>query len=97
MYILEQICGTNNSDQKFSLINSDGILVFTNDPNYSTVQLWNKLNKTVYVNSFEECEHYFLGGFDSTQQLNTEIYSRLILIVFLISVIIMKRLKIFKS
>ena len=97
MYILEQVCGVNNSDQKFSEMNSDGILIFTNDPNYSTVQLWNKLNKTIYVNSYEECQHYFLGGFDSTQQLNIEIYSRAIIIVFLIVVIITKRIKIFKK
>ena len=97
MFNLEQVCGTNNSDQIFSEINSDGILIFINDPNYSGVQLWNRLNKTVYVNSYEECEHYFIGGYDSSQQLNIEIYSRVILIVFLMAVIITKRLKIFKS
>jgi len=97
MYILEQVCGANNSDQKFSFISSEGILIFNNDPSYSTVQLWNKLNNTVYVNSYEECEHYFLGGFNSSQELNIEIYSRVILIIFLVIVITTKRLKIFKK
>ena len=90
MYILEQVCGADNSDQKFSAINSEGILIFNNDPSYSTVQLWNKLNNTVYVNSYEECEHYFLGGFNSSQELNIEIYSRVILIIFLVIVITTK-------
>ena len=97
MYILEQVCGANNSDQKFSIINSEGILIFNNDPSYSTVQLWNKLNNTVYVNSYEECEHYFLGGFNSTPEINIEIYSRAILIIFLVIVITTKRLKNFKK
>ena len=97
MYSLEQTCGTNNSDENYSEINADGILVFINDPNFTTVQLWNKFNKTVYVNSYEECEHYFLGGFDSTTSLNVEIYSRTILIVFLFAIVITKRIKTFKK
>lgn len=97
MYNLEQVCGISYSDEKFSELNSDGVLIFLNDPNYSTVQLWNKLNSTVYVNSHEECQHYFLGGFDSSQQLNIELYSRAILLVFLIVVIITKRIKILKK
>ena len=97
MYSLEQTCGINNSDGNFSEVNADGILIFVNDPNFTAVQLWNKFNNTVYVNSYEECEHYFLGGFNSTPMLNVEIYSRTILIVFLIAVVFIKRLKNYKK
>lgn len=93
MYTLTQICGELTTSEKFSEINSEGIIIFSNDPNYQGVQLWNKLNKTVYVNSYEECEHYYLGGYDSTQQYNLELYSRIILIVLLTTLIVAKHLK----
>jgi len=38
--------------------------VFENDPNYAAVTLFDADKNVVTVNSFLECEHYVIGGWD---------------------------------
>tara|TARA_B100001113_G_C21118944_1_gene626538 strand:+ start:658 stop:960 length:303 start_codon:yes stop_codon:yes gene_type:complete len=93
MYSVKELCGTNEAEESFKSSDPNGFLIFTNDPNYETVQLWNKLNNTVLVNSFEECEHYVIGGWNSTQSLNIEYLSQGIILTILTSFLVIKKIK----
>tara|TARA_B100001939_G_scaffold344798_1_gene360007 strand:- start:488 stop:790 length:303 start_codon:yes stop_codon:yes gene_type:complete len=93
MYSVKELCGVNEAGESFKSINSDGLLIFTNDPNYEAVQLWNKLNNTIMVNSFQECEHYVLGGWNSTKSLNIEYFSLFVILVTLTVFLVIKKIK----
>lgn len=45
-------------------ISSDPNFVFTNDPDFPQTMLWDIEGNWVYVNSFVECEHYYMGGWN---------------------------------
>ena len=62
--IVKIICGEYPDNFKKVEIKSDENFVFENDPSYITVQLFDRDENTVYVNSFIECEHYVTGGWD---------------------------------
>lgn len=45
--------------------------VFENDSDFESVQLFDAEGNIVFVNSFQECEHYVTGGWDFTvNQIN---------------------------
>ncbi len=52
---------------------SDPDFVFVNDPQYQSIQLCDSELNTIYVNSFIECEHYVLGGWDNSPAQFNEI------------------------
>ena len=62
MYSVEWLCGVKKSNQNFKNIDLNGSFIFENDPSYEAIQLWDRFNRTLVVNSFEECEHYVLGA-----------------------------------
>lgn len=70
--IVQTICGEYPDDFKKVEIISDENFVFKNDPTYNTVQLFDQDENTVYVNSFVECEHYVLGGWDQNSTIMVE-------------------------
>tara|TARA_B100002019_G_C21151500_1_gene538497 strand:- start:203 stop:511 length:309 start_codon:yes stop_codon:yes gene_type:complete len=66
------ICGDYPENFEKLEILSDANFVFENDPEYNTVQLFDKNENTVYVNSFVECEHYVVGGWDQNSTIILE-------------------------
>ena len=54
-------------------ISSDPNFVFKNDINYAARQLFDGEGNTVFVNSYLECQHYVLGGWNFTPLKNSEI------------------------
>lgn len=84
-----RICGDFPKNFKKQDIASDPNYVFVNDPNFSSVQLFDTDENTVFVNSFIECEHYVTGGwmYDPIQNLETSMHFLIIGGIFL-SVII---------
>lgn len=70
--IVQTICGEYPDDFKKVEIISDENFVFKNDPTYNAVQLFDQDENTVYVNSFVECEHYVLGGWDQNSTIMVE-------------------------
>ena len=55
-------------------VSSNPNYVFTNDPLYDPISLYDWENNTVTVNSFAECEHYVLGGWDYDYIVETEYF-----------------------
>ena len=59
-----KICGEYPYDFVKEDIESNPNFIFTNDLNYQGVKVWDKDGNFVFVNSFQECEHYVMGGWD---------------------------------
>ena len=90
MYSVEELCGLKEGQNNFKTISSDGSFVFENDPGFDSLTITNLLNQTITVNSFDECEHYVLGGWNSSQSMNLEFLSQYVLLTFLFIVIFRK-------
>ena len=56
------LCGDYPDNFLKQDIASNPNFVFENDSNYSAVELYDKDENAVFVNSFIECEHYVSGG-----------------------------------
>ena len=72
MSIVEELCGVYPEDFEKLDISSNPDFVFTNDPNYSTKQLFDTAGNKISVNSFVECEHYVSGGWNFTPVESSE-------------------------
>tara|TARA_Y100000389_G_C17466058_1_gene525648 strand:- start:5109 stop:5420 length:312 start_codon:yes stop_codon:yes gene_type:complete len=88
MSVLENICGLPPEGFIKVDISSNPNFVFTNDPNYQAKQLFDQENNTVFVNSYNECQHYVSGGWDFTPLKNNEIQLQDNLLYLLIVLII---------
>src|SRR6056300_1599060 len=73
MSVLINICGNQPEGFVKIDISSDPNFVFENDLNYAAKQLFDGEGNTVFVNSYLECQHYVLGGWDYTPLKNSEI------------------------
>jgi len=67
------ICGIEPEGFVKIDISSDPNFVFKNDINYAARQLFDGEGNTVFVNSYLECQHYALGGWNFTPLKNSEI------------------------
>lgn len=68
------LCGTEPEGYVKVDISSDPNFVFSNDPNFMAKQLFDGEGNTVFVNSYLECQHYVLGGWNYTPLKNSEIF-----------------------
>lgn len=59
-----EICGNYPDEYKKNEIFNNENYVFTPDADFKIVKLWDVEGNTVLVNSFRECEHYVLGGWN---------------------------------
>ncbi len=66
------ICGPYPDGFVKDAINSDPNFVFTNDPNFGPVKVWDIDGNSIFVNSFTECEHYVSGGWSYIPEQNSE-------------------------
>ena len=70
---LTNICGVQPEGFVKLDISSDPNFIFNNDPNFPAKQLFDGEGNTVFVNSYLECQHYVLGGWDFTPLVNSEL------------------------
>ena len=74
---IESICGENKSEILQTVTEDNPDYVFTADPEFNSVRLYDSEANTVLVNSFEECSHYVSGGWgnlEPTMVNNNPIY-----------------------
>ena len=62
--IVIRLCGPYPDNYIKVEIENNPDFVFTPDPLFPTKQLLDEEENVVYVNSFTECEHYVMGGWD---------------------------------
>ena len=65
-----QICGPYPDGFTKAAISSDANYVFTNDPDFLPVKVWDVDSNSVFVNSFSECEHYVKGGWNKIPEID---------------------------
>jgi len=80
---IERICGLSDYIPDFEAIGNNPNYVFTNDPNYLTVQLLDSNGSVINVNSWIECANYVNGGWSDNLKtfINYEKYLFFVLIV----------------
>ena len=79
---IERICGLSDYIPDFEAIGNNPNFVFTNDPNYSVVQLFDSNGSVINVNSWIECANYVNGGWTDNLKafINYEKYLFLVLL-----------------
>ena len=82
------LCGQYPDDFVKPDILSDPNFVFENDPNFQAIQLYDGDLNTIYVNSFIECQHYVIGGWDNSPNQFNEITLHNSLSLIMVSVIL---------
>tara|TARA_Y100001970_G_C14253069_1_gene873220 strand:+ start:704 stop:1006 length:303 start_codon:yes stop_codon:yes gene_type:complete len=79
-----KICGNYPESFIKEDIASNPNFVFTNDPNFDSVNVYDTEGNTAIVNSFQECEHYVMGGWNKDlmglQEINLQ-YSLVFLVM----------------
>lgn len=91
--LLALSCGDEPINFKNIDISSNPNFVFDNDPTYIAVQLFDKEENTVFVNSYIECKHYVEGGWykktsnDEFKKPNTSLYKNFGTLILLLIVI----------
>ena len=92
------ICGNYPEDFIKLDLKSDPNYVFKNDPDFTAVRVWDVEENSVFVNSFQECEHYVSGGwgYDPTylneQTLQNTLCAVVLIAITLIAIIRNKKL-----
>tara|TARA_B100001029_G_C15059805_1_gene457437 strand:+ start:310 stop:627 length:318 start_codon:yes stop_codon:yes gene_type:complete len=66
LVLIENNCGLKPINQELVEIGSDPNFVFLNDPEFSTMRLFDIDGNIINVNSWIECAHYVNGGWLST-------------------------------
>jgi len=93
---IEIICGEYPENYIKEVIENDPNFVFVPDPTYQARKLEDKDGNIVFVNSFQECEHYAGSGWDQNsivnQEFSLQIFSSLFFII-ITSIIVYKSFK----
>ena len=96
MEITEQnlinICGEQPEGVNYIDPGNDPNFVFTSDPAFDVVTLFDVEGNSVFVNSFTECHHYANGGWNYTPTLRNESDYHDFLVVFSIVAIFLANL-----
>lgn len=67
---VEDICGEYPINYVSPEIGNNPNYIFVSDPNFQIKKIQDEVGNIVYVNSFIECEHYVLGGWNFIDNVN---------------------------
>tara|TARA_Y100000768_G_scaffold186855_1_gene139995 strand:+ start:3183 stop:3488 length:306 start_codon:yes stop_codon:yes gene_type:complete len=87
---VEEICGQYPEGFVKEDIASDPNFVFTNDTEYLGVIVYDEVGNSIIVNSFQECEHYVMGGWYENPIPNQEQSLQIGIVYLLIATVIIK-------
>ena len=65
--LIEESCGKQPENQEFFIVGNDPNFVFTSDPGFEVIALYDTEGNIINVNSWLECVHYLKGGWTSNQ------------------------------
>jgi hypothetical protein len=85
---IESICGENKSEILQTVTEDNPDYVFTADPEFNSVRLYDSEANTVLVSSFEECSHYVSGGWgnlEPTMVNNNSIYLGVLVLMLIVT------------
>jgi len=84
------ICGKSDNTISLESIANDPNFVFTNDTEYLGVIVYDEIGNSIIVNSFQECEHYVMGGWYENPISNQEQDLQIGIVYLLIATVIIK-------
>ena len=87
---VEEICGQYPEGFVKEDIASNPNFVFNNDPAYLGVNVYDDAGNSVTVNSFQECEHYVMGGWYNNPTSRLEEDLQIGIVYFLIAAVVIK-------
>ena len=67
---IEELCGEYPSNYVSPEIGNNPNYVFIPDPSFESKRLQDEVGNVVFVNSFIECEHYVIGGWNFVSNIN---------------------------
>lgn len=67
---VDELCGEYPLNYVSPEIGNNPNYVFISDPNFESKRLQDEVGNVVFVNSFIECEHYVLGGWNFIPNIN---------------------------
>ena len=82
---ISKICGESNITPNFEEIKSDPNYVFTPDPDFVPLTLFNESGNAVTVNSWVECANYVNGGWVANFTSNANYEKNLFFVLLFIS------------
>lgn len=68
---IEEVCGLSPEGVVYTDPGNDPNFVFTQDPSFETLSLYDVENNVINVNSWFECAHYVNGGWSNSQIIET--------------------------
>jgi len=97
--IIEQNCGIKPLDQELVEIASDPNFIFSNDPGFPSLRLFDVDGNIINVNSWIECAHYVNGGWASTYYsgMKSEFIFLLITIFYSVGYLLYKKRSLIKN
>jgi hypothetical protein len=91
------ICGEYPLSFQKQTFESDANFIFENDPMFNAVRVFDSEDNVAYVNSFVECEHYVLGGWDQIPSVRREESFHTTFSVIIIGILLIRYIFRFKS
>ena len=81
---ITDICGDYPNGFEKKDFESNPNYLFVNDENYAGVTVYDEEGNSVFMNSFEECEHYVSGGWSFNSNTSNETFYENSIAVFII-------------
>jgi len=63
---ITEICGNSEIIPDFEMIGNDPTFIFTPDPSFNVIALFDSAGNTINVNSWLECANYVNGGWSTS-------------------------------
>jgi hypothetical protein len=63
---ITNICGNSEIIPDFEMIGNDPTFIFTPDPSFNVIALFDSAGNTINVNSWLECANYVNGGWSTS-------------------------------
>jgi len=82
---IAEICGKSDINPNFEMIGNDPNFIFTPDPNFNTITLFDSIGNSINVNSWLECANYVNGGWSTSITSFSNYEESLFLILLTIS------------
>ena len=83
---ITEICGNSDVTPDFEMIGNDPTFIFTPDPSFNVIALFDSAGNTINVNSWLECANYVNGGWSTSISAFSNYEEHLFLILSIVSI-----------
>ena len=83
---ITKICGNSEIIPDFEMIGNDPTFIFTPDPSFNVITLYDSAGNSINVNSWLECANYVNGGWSTSISAFSNYEEHLFLILSIASI-----------